>query len=71
MKLTDSVALITGAGRGIGATCAQMLAADGARVFVNDLDADACAETVERIRASGVMPRVWRWTSPLTVPPSN
>ncbi|MFI6980351.1 SDR family oxidoreductase [Embleya sp. NPDC050154] len=34
--------VITGSGAGIGAALARRFAADGARVVVNDLDADAC-----------------------------
>jgi 3-oxoacyl-[acyl-carrier protein] reductase len=48
-KLTGRVALVTGAGRGIGAATAIKLAAEGAAVIVNDRDADAAAATARRI----------------------
>ena len=47
------VALVTGAGSGIGRATAEALAKEGARVVVTDLAADAMQETVERIRAAG------------------
>jgi 3-oxoacyl-[acyl-carrier protein] reductase len=47
------VAIITGAARGIGAATAVQFASEGASVAVLDLDEQACAEVVDRIKASG------------------
>lgn len=52
-KLDGKVALITGSGRGIGRAVALKLASEGARIVVNDLDAEPAAEVVARIKASG------------------
>jgi 3-oxoacyl-[acyl-carrier protein] reductase len=53
MKLDGKVALVTGAGRGIGRAIALKLAAEGARVVVNDMDEGPAAETAEAVRAGG------------------
>ena len=52
-KLDGKVALITGSGRGIGRAIALKLASEGARIVVNDLDAQPAEETVQEIRAAG------------------
>lgn len=46
--------VVTGAGRGIGRALAARAAREGARVVVNDLDADACQETAVAIGASAL-----------------
>jgi len=51
--LEGKVAIVTGAGRGIGQAVALKLASQGARVVVNDLDPAPAEETVSRIRAMG------------------
>ncbi len=51
--LDGRVALVTGAGRGIGQATAKRLAADGAAVVVNDVDVAPALETVGMITASG------------------
>jgi 3-oxoacyl-[acyl-carrier protein] reductase len=48
-----TVAIVTGAARGIGAAVAARLAADGMAVAVIDLDEAACADTVGKITAAG------------------
>ena len=50
---TNQVVLITGAANGIGYAAAQQFAKMGARVFINDLDADACIEATDSIRKAG------------------
>jgi NAD(P)-dependent dehydrogenase (short-subunit alcohol dehydrogenase family) len=53
MSLKDKVAMITGAGSGIGRATAITLAARGAKVVVADINDDAAAATVEAIRDAG------------------
>jgi len=50
----NKTAVITGAGRGIGAEIALRLASDGFNVALNDLSADALAETASKCREFGV-----------------
>jgi len=53
-KLEGKVALVSGSGRGIGQAIALKLASEGARLVINDLDADPAHETVELLKAKGV-----------------
>ena len=52
-NLHGKVAIVSGSGRGIGREIALKLAAEGASVVVNDLDADPATETVTAIEAGG------------------
>jgi NAD(P)-dependent dehydrogenase (short-subunit alcohol dehydrogenase family) len=53
MRLQDKVAIITGAGSGMGRVAAQMFAAEGAKVVVAEYDEKAGAETMDLVRAAG------------------
>ncbi|MGI9604165.1 MAG: SDR family NAD(P)-dependent oxidoreductase [Acidimicrobiales bacterium] len=51
--LTDRVAIVTGASRGIGFSLAQAMAAQGARVVITSRKPDDCDEAVARITDAG------------------
>ena len=53
MELKNKVALVTGAGSGIGQAIAFRLARAGARIIVNDLDAQSAENTVEKLKDFG------------------
>jgi NAD(P)-dependent dehydrogenase (short-subunit alcohol dehydrogenase family) len=52
-RLEGRVAVITGAGSGIGRAAAQLFAAEGASVAVAELSAELGEQTVELVRAGG------------------
>jgi len=52
-RLTDKVAIVTGAANGIGRACAARLAADGAAVALGDIDEVAGEAAAAAIRAAG------------------
>lgn len=53
MKLIDKVAIITGAGSGIGRAAALLFACEGAKVVVADISAPGGQDTIAQITAQG------------------
>jgi len=53
VKLENRVAVITGAGSGIGRACAREFAKEGARVVIADIDSAAASETLRAIGVAG------------------
>ena len=52
-RLADRVAIVTGAGRGIGRATAVLFAAEGARIVVNDVDPEPAHETADIVKNAG------------------
>ncbi len=48
--LDGKVAIVTGSARGIGRATAELLAAQGAKVLINDLDGDVAEQTASEIQ---------------------
>jgi len=53
MELAEKIALVTGAGSGIGRAIAIRFAKEGARIIVNDVDGQAAEKTAQEIDALG------------------
>ena len=53
MKLTERVAVITGAAQGIGAACARLFAAEGAKVVIGDVNETSAVALVDEIVRAG------------------
>jgi 3-oxoacyl-[acyl-carrier protein] reductase len=53
--LDDKVAIVTGSARGIGRATAELLAQQGAKVLINDLDGDVAEQTASEISGETVV----------------
>jgi 3-oxoacyl-[acyl-carrier protein] reductase len=53
--LDDKVAIVTGSARGIGRATAELLSEQGAKVVINDLDADVAQQTADEIQGETVV----------------
>jgi 3-oxoacyl-[acyl-carrier protein] reductase len=53
--LEDKVAIVTGSARGIGRATAELLSSQGAKVLINDLDADIAEQTASEISGETVV----------------
>lgn len=53
MRLENKVAVVTGAGSGMGKQIALLYAKEGAKVAVSDINLDAANATVQEIKAAG------------------
>jgi len=54
MKLQDKVVVVTGSGNGIGEAFARRFTAEGAKVVVTDIEAEACARVAREIGGVGL-----------------
>lgn len=61
LQIAGKSALVFGAGGGLGGAIAQSLAAEGARVIVADIDAEAAARRVAAIVAAGGAAQAMLW----------
>src|SRR6185312_12407787 len=52
-RLSGKIAIVTGSGGGIGQAIAQRYAAEGAHVWVTDINSETAEETVRGIKAKG------------------
>jgi len=52
-KLEEKVALVTGAGRGIGKAIALLFAKEGGKVVINDIDFESAKEVAQQIQLIG------------------
>ncbi len=68
LLLEGKIAIITGAGRGIGRAIAVAYANAGARVIVTDLTQDACAQTLAEVEACGA--QAWAFGLDVTDAPA-
>lgn len=53
-RLKDKVAVVTGAGAGIGRAIANLFAAEGAHVYVTDVNGDSAGQVADALRGQGL-----------------
>jgi meso-butanediol dehydrogenase/(S,S)-butanediol dehydrogenase/diacetyl reductase len=67
-RMQGKSAIVTGAGRGIGATIGELFCAEGGNVMLVDRDPDTLDETLGRIRSLAPQARAERFVADVSVP---